>query len=361
MKTMRLVTRVWSVWLVVLSVPMLAQAEPAPDPAPAGPVEPAPEAAPAEAPPAEVAPAAAEAKPEAEPHVETDVETSAGSVALSRESFADGGYSHGSARAATKDWLLLPKGSLEIGGDMTFITSEATPEPILFSDFGILTLRGRYSFGRAEVGVATDLLIKQPSFFNEPVSQGASVDLRVGLRNQVAGALVLSGGPLTGDKGLWGGVDLAFQSKKTIHETLVFQGQIGGAYTHLRLDGTPDAWFAETTLGATTLLRVPNGMFGAYVGSSLRIPVAWSPDEADGAAYYLDPQTRLGFTVGTVYAVVPDWDLSVAYTVVDRGDKGAPATTLPILSGGFDQRDFVFSITHRWEKKARRRQYMIAE
>lgn len=358
MKTMRLVT-----W-VVLSLPVLAQAEPAPSPAPApaGPVEPAP--APEAAPAASPAPAAEpepEPKPEPAVHTDEDIEVTAGSVALSRESFSDGGSSHGSARSTVKDWLLLPKGSLEIGGDLTFITSEATPEPILFSDFGILTLHGRYSFGRAEIGVAADLLIKQPSFFNEPVYQGGSVDLRVGLRNQVAGALLLSGGPLTGDKGLWGGVDLAFQSKKTIHETLVFQGQVGGGYTHLALDGTDDAWFAETTIGATTLLRVPNGMFGMYVGSALRIPVAWSPDEADGAAYYLDPQTRLGFTVGTVYAVVPDWDLSVAYTVVDRGDKGAPETTLPILSGGFDQRDFVFSITHRWEKKPRRREYMIAE
>ena len=33
--------------------------------------------------------------------------------------------------------------------------------------------------------------------------------------------------------------------------------------------------------------------------------------------------------------------------VIDRGDLGAPATVLPILDGGFDQKQLTLGVTYR--------------
>jgi len=341
---------------LLLVFPALASAEPVP--------EPEPEPAPAAPDPAPATPAPAPA-PAAAKELTFDDEAAEGSAlgrsptidvsgTLAREQTGD--YS-GSPRAVVSDWMLLQKGVGEVGGDLTFITSDATSQDVNFTDIGILTLRGRYSFGRVELGAAVDLLIKQPSYLDEPVSQGGGLVARVGVRHHMAAALVLTGGPLTGDKGLWGGVDLVLQMKKVVHETLVFQGSFGGAYTHLALDGTKDAWFVEGLIGGDTMLKTPRGEFGVFVGANLRQPIVASPDKNDGEAFYLDPQTRLNFSTGMVYAVVKNWDLMVAYSVVDRGDEGEPATTLPILSGGFDQRDFVFTIVHRWDPPRRARRY----
>jgi hypothetical protein len=49
--------------------------------------------------------------------------------------------------------------------------------------------------------------------------------------------------------------------------------------------------------------------------------------------------------MGTVLSLVKDWDIYADFAVIDRGDINNPATRLPILDGGFDQRQIIFGVT----------------
>jgi hypothetical protein len=68
----------------------------------------------------------------------------------------------------------------------------------------------------------------------------------------------------------------------------------------------------------------------------------------------IDPNTRLDVTLGSVYAVVKDWDVYVEGSIVDRGDAGMATTMLPILDGGFDQRQLTVGVVYRMERGDRR-------
>ena len=63
----------------------------------------------------------------------------------------------------------------------------------------------------------------------------------------------------------------------------------------------------------------------------------------------IDPQPRLDFHAGTVLSIVKEWDLFADFAVIDRGDLSNPATRLPILDGGFDQKQIVFGVIRHVE------------
>ena len=62
---------------------------------------------------------------------------------------------------------------------------------------------------------------------------------------------------------------------------------------------------------------------------------------------------RSDFRIGSVYSVVKSWDVYVEYAVIDRGDDTAPRTVLPILDGGFDQRQLTFGIARHFARDPR--------
>jgi hypothetical protein len=70
----------------------------------------------------------------------------------------------------------------------------------------------------------------------------------------------------------------------------------------------------------------------------------------------VDPQPRLDFHVGTVLSL-DKWDLFAEFAVVDRGDMVDPATRLPVLDGGFDQRQVMFGVTRHISGKRKQRDY----
>ncbi|WP_437679090.1 hypothetical protein [Sorangium sp. So ce131] len=354
----------------------LARAEVPPVPAP--PAAPPPAAAPAEPPPAEGAapepqpgtagPQPGTAEPQPGPSVVTTApdpvpthgyELTAESATLHGGSVRAHATLHGgSVRATATNLLLLPAGDLEIGGEMTFVTSELPlgggrpGEGLAFTDVGLLTLNGRYSFGPVELAAAMALLVKQPSYADELVPQNGSLTARAALGEGQALGLRLAGGPLLGDLGLWEGAELALEAKRDVHETLDFRGAIGGAFTHLDFaDGAaPRSWLGELVVDAEVVLRTPRRAFSSWVGADMRFPLVHDPgDEGPGAPGFLEPRTRLNFYVGGAYSYVDDWDVYVRFTVLDRGDKDDPGTMAPILDGGFDQQQITLGVVHRWE------------
>ncbi|MGK3985676.1 hypothetical protein WME99_21695 [Sorangium sp. So ce136] len=326
------------------------QAAPMEQVAPSEQVAPVEQAAPPPAPPGGL--------PEIAPQVEpSTLETSAG-------------FDSSSVRALSANSLLLPAGGLEVGGELTLVTSELSlrrdpdGEGLAFTDVGLLSLNGRYSFGPVELAAAMALLVKQPDTADELVPQNGSLAGRVALGDGQALALRLAGGPLLGDLGLWEGGELLIQAKRAAHSTLVFQGALGGAFTHLDFaeDTEQPFWLGEVVVDAETILRTPVRAFTLWLGVDLRLPVLHNPDNHDpDPSGFLAPTTRLNVYVGTAYSYVDDWDLYLRVAVLDRGDKAEPWTMVPILDGGFDQQQFSLGVMHRWdlaEKKEERRPWM---
>lgn len=256
-----------------------------------------------------------------------------------------------SVRERSLNTLLLPEGTLQVGGELTFLVSDTSPkagEQLRFTDVGLLSLSSRYSFGPVELAAATDLLIKQPSYLDELIPQTGSLTALVALGERQA--LGLSGviGPLLGDQGHWETATLGLYAKRSVHETLVFKGSLGGNFTHLGLASAQEPlWFSEVVVSLETILRSPIPMFAGWIGADLHIPVAKNPDfEGPAQASDIDPQVRLNFVVGVAYSFVRDWDLFVRFAFVDRGDTSNPRTTLPILNGGFDQQQITMGLVH---------------
>ncbi|MGK3959119.1 hypothetical protein WMF01_00935 [Sorangium sp. So ce1667] len=330
--------------------PPPSEQQPPPQPPPSEQAAPIEQAAPPPEPPG--------GRPEIAPQVEP----------ATREMSAS--FDSSSVRARSTNSLLLPAGGLEIGGEMTLITSELSlgrdpdGEGLAFTDVGLLSLNGRYSFGPVELAASMALLVKQPDTADEFVPQNGSLAGRVELGDGQALTLRLAGGPLLGDLGLWEGGELLLQAKRAAHSTLVFQGALGGAFTHLDFAAETEQpfWLGEVVVDAETILRTPVRAFTLWLGVDLRFPVLHNPDNHDpDPSGFLAPTTRLNVHVGTAYSYVDDWDLYLRVAVLDRGDKAEPWTMVPILDGGFDQQQFSLGVMHRWDladEKEERRPWM---
>ena len=254
------------------------------------------------------------------------------------------GSSISSPRSHVENYLVLPDDSTELGGEVAFVTAREGPggEALRFTDVALLRLHARYGLlkGGAEIVFGGDFLMKQPSTTDESVWQAASVAARLGVGRKLALNVGGAGGPLLGRDGHWGTATAQLEGKTAVHDTVAFSGALGVSGTKLRSDDEP--WLAEAGLRAQTIFRAGNA-FGFWLGVDLAVPIAHEADVMP-----IDPQTRLGFHAGTVYALVDDWDFYADFAVIDRGDAADPATTLPILDGGFDQQQIIFGVIRRF-------------
>lgn len=275
------------------------------------------------------------------------VDSSPGSATAMGESI-----SVSSVRSYAEDWMINPRRELEVGGSFRFITA---PESNLsadddgelrFSDVGIFHAGARFSFARRfEVAAGMDLLAKQPSYLDEPAWNGADLGFRYSLGQNWALWARGAGGPLIADAGAWGDTAAGLQARTSIDETIRFQASAGVSGTRLFMgedSGRP--WFTELVSHGEALLRAPRGEVAGWIGVDYRVPLAHSDGNLE-----IDPQTRLNFQLGFMLGYVGKWDLYAVYAVVDRGDAEDPATTLPILDGGFDQSQIILGGARRFD------------
>ncbi len=281
------------------------------------------------------------------------------------ESMALSGTVSGSYRSKASDWMIMPGGTTTFGGTLTFLTADQglSDQPLRFTDVVLLSLQVRRSFlDRFELFASSTLLPKQPSYSDELIWQGAEVGGRIGAGKRYAGLLSLAGGPLLGHSlpgqgGYWGAGILRMEARKSLHETLVVEGGLGGATTVLFEDARDRAsWLTELTASGQLVFRDPRNMFAGWFGTEFRFPVA---HDSEQPAY--DPQTRVNVHLGTVLAYIDDWDIFARFSIIDRGDATDPATTLPILEGGFDQKEIVIGVTRRFKPAPKRPDAYIAE
>ncbi len=257
--------------------------------------------------------------------------------------------SYASPRQMAGDNLLMPDGDIEVGGELAFVTSDGAPAPaseLEFTDMAFFRARVRRSIKRkAELLLGVTLLPKQPSFTDESIFQSGSLGLRTAAGRKWALNVGGAGGLQVDQDGWWFTASGGAQTKRRMHETLTFDLAAGVSYIRYA-DETVDPWLVEVGFSGDVLLHTPHNEVGLWIGATYSVPVVHLEESG-----LFDPQPRLDFRLGLVYALIERWDLWVELQVVDRGDSAYPATTLPILDGGFDQQQLVFGIIRRFSKK----------
>jgi len=256
----------------------------------------------------------------------------------------------GSRRGIANDYLVMPSGG-ELTGAFRFLTTDQPAlgtDRLRFSDLALLDLAGRWSLiPRLEVSGQISLVPKQPSTSSESVWQRAGISLRTPLGHHAAIALGGAGGHLLDHVGMWETGSLLVQWRKTISEFVQFDVSGGAEVTDLRAPRSTSAQIAELATAGSIVFH-ETWRWGAWIGVGYAVPLdARGTDPTTAIA--VDPRPRLDLRLGTVLAVSRTWDVFAEYAVVDRGDAGAPATRLPILDGGFDQRQFLLGITRHIE------------
>lgn len=267
--------------------------------------------------------------------------------------------SFGSRRSKARPTMIMPEDSLTIGAELGFVTADGGlgdgslgDGKVRFTDLVLFRPRVRYAPGKKfELFAGTTLVPKQPSDTDELVWQGANLGTLIELSPRWAMFLQAAGGPLMNDAGWWTGMDAGVQARKILEQVVVFQGALGGSGSMLIIDGPNQEpfWFAEVASHGEILFQAPRGEVAGWLGVDYRVPLAKNPATPDPAfGGYLDPQPRVNVALGVVLAFLPNWDIYAEFAIIDRGDLDAPATTLPVLDGGFDQRHLVFGLLRRF-------------
>jgi hypothetical protein len=253
---------------------------------------------------------------------------------------------HRSLRGVAQDYLVLPAGG-ELTGQLKFITADPLlgGMPLKFTDLALLGLSGRWSLHpRIEVAASIDLLPKQPSYTDEKAWQSVGASVRTPIGHTMALEVAGSGGHLLDHTGLWASHAVALEwKKKILPEVFDFEvaGGLNGTYI---ADRPTSAFLGEVSLHGQWLFHEPTGHAGAWLGVAYALPV-YKRGSDPTTLMPIDPQPRMDFHVGGVLAIEARWDLFAELVFVDRGDLAAPQTRLPILDGGFDQRQILFGVT----------------
>jgi hypothetical protein len=257
-------------------------------------------------------------------------------------------------RSYAKGWLVAPPG-WNLGGEMRFITADSAPtgERIKLTDMALLRLRTRWTTTRRlELSASADILAKQLDTAHEPLLQGGSLSAKFATSRTVAIAAGVSGGPALGS-GWWGDASAGMVHRSRIEDFIAFQVGAGGLATMVRAPDSARAWQVDATGVAELTFHTPRGEWALWFGTELAFPVV----HADT----IDPSTRLDLTIGTIYSAVRDWDLYAELTYRDRGTTRMPETILPIIDGGFDQRQIVVGITRRFTQGRGANRWVLAQ
>ncbi|HTM21468.1 MAG TPA: hypothetical protein VL172_13200, partial [Kofleriaceae bacterium] len=272
------------------------------------------------------------------------------------------GVADASVRSMQSSWMVLPRGD-EVGFNLRFFTAPEGPGAgrLRFSDLVVGRLHVRHAIGgNLELYAGADFLPKQPADLGESVWQGSHLGARVGLGPTLAGYAQLGTGPLLGGGGKWGALATGLAARKRIHPAVTLQGGADAVVTGLSFAGGDGRdWLAEAGGHLDVIFFTPIQDFIYWFGFAYMMPVGSGAAATKAVSVGMDPQPRVGFEVGAAFAAGPRWDVYLAYSVHDRGDADAMATTLPILYGGFDQRQMVFGLIRRFGADPERSEYLV--
>lgn len=249
----------------------------------------------------------------------------------------------------------------EFGASLDFLTRDRAPgeAALKFTDVVLFRVHGLVALGKsAELFAGVDLLPKQPSYTDDLVWQGALLGTRTTIGKNLSTYLRAQGGPGLGRDGYWVMGEAAVQAKVLLAERVLFwESTLGGTYTQLFPDRPLGRSYWQTEVLAQTgvAIREKRGFFASWLTFGFHFPLAGRPSPTgDPMVRALDPQTRVGLQLGMLLGVTKALDFFFEVSILDRGDLEDPQTTLPILSGGFDQQRVLFGFNRRFGTRRRR-------
>lgn len=249
----------------------------------------------------------------------------------------------------------------ELGASLDFLTRDRAPgEPRLkFTDVVLFRVHGLLALRRqTELFAGVDLLPKQPSYTDELVWQGAMLGVRNSFTPKLSAYARGQFGPGLDRDGYWVMGEAAVQAQLHLAEKVLFwDSTLGGTYTQLFPDQTRSKlWQTELLAQTGIAIRERRGFFAAWLNFSFHFPLVARPEPSDPdplTMRALDAQTRVGVSLGMLAGVTKALDFFLEISILDRGDLEDPQTTLPILSGGFDQTRIVFGFNRRFGTRRR--------
>jgi hypothetical protein len=260
--------------------------------------------------------------------------------------------SGGSVRSMSQSWMVSPHGTYVFGAKLRLLKSDTTPfgQSAKATDLALFDLTARSSFGdRLELGVGLSVLTKEMTGMSEPTFQGGSGTLRVGLTRWAAIDFATAARPLLAELGWMVNPSASLALRGNVDRYLRFAGGAGVSWTNLFLDQADRNSFAELGVAGQIIFPVEHH-FAAWAGADYHVPIT----EAIGSMA-LDPQPRLGVHGGFAFTFVPEWNLYAEYSIIDRGSLDDPATTLPVIDGGFDQTQIIVGVSRRFHDTDRDR------
>lgn len=248
----------------------------------------------------------------------------------------------------------------EVGASLDFVTRDSAPNEraFKFTDVVLFRLHSLVAVGRkTEIFVGVDLLPKQPSETNESKWQSAMLGARYTINRHTAFYARGQGGPMLDNDGLWAAGEAAVQARMHLAERVLFwESAVGGEYTRMFPKDSAKLWNAELLVKTGLAIREKRGFFAGWLNfgfhfplahrGRMAVPLAATPDVL--TMEDMNPQTRVGVSVGALLGVTRGLDLFIEFSILDRGDLANPTTTLPILEGGFDQKRLVFGFNRRF-------------
>jgi hypothetical protein len=247
--------------------------------------------------------------------------------------------------------IIVPAGAIELGGEMAFVTSDPflTATPLNLTDLALFRVHSRIGAAEwLELELTNSLLAKQPAELSESIWQSTSVGARVPFeKNFAAGLSGAVGRLLHGDGYYWRAEpELVFKTKADRY--LRFELDIDSRFTDIeyRPSTSKNFWVWDAGGGGEM-----DHQAALWTRIDYHIPVASNPGRGrpDPTRGFLDPQVRVDLEIGVVLNFAESgWDVYAAYTIVDSGELARPETTLPILDGGFDQRQLSIGVEHRF-------------
>jgi hypothetical protein len=269
------------------------------------------------------------------------------------------GESEDDQQIATSPKKLAP--GFELGASLDFLTTgdrTLGDQRVEFTDVVFFRVHGLIPIGKhAELFAGIDLLPKQPSFTDEHRWQGSLLGARMRVSKTLSAYVRGQLGPNLDHDGFWAIGEAAVQYKRHLAERVLFwESTVGGSYTQLMFDEQDTRfWQAEMLAQTGIAIRDRRGFFATWLMFGFHFPLLSRPttEMPDAQGRALDPQVRVGMSFGGLIGVTRSLDLFVEASILDRGDLEEPATTLPILSGGFDQQRILFGFNKRFGKRKR--------
>ncbi|MDB4958546.1 MAG: hypothetical protein JWO36_6115 [Myxococcales bacterium] len=249
----------------------------------------------------------------------------------------------------------------ELGASLDFMTADLGPgaRKVKFTDVVLFRLHGLVAIGkRLELFGGADLLPKQPSYTDELIWQGALLGARFRFGDTLSGYARAELGPNLGRDGHWLVGESAVQYKRDLAEQALFwESTLGATYTQLSLAPpiTKRFWQTELLAQSGLAVRDKKGTLATWLLFTFHFPLVSRPTSAnpDPTGRSIDPQTRVDVSLGMLIGISKSLDIFAEWSILDRGDVEDPRTTLPILSGGFDQQRILFGFNRRFGERRR--------